>query len=276
MIDRIKKAPRATALGAFFMLWLWVQPAMGHCPPEAAATSERAQVARVIDGDTVRLQDGRRVRFLGVNAPELGHAVGVADEPLAQAAFALVAERIPPGHPVTLVYDTERLDRYDRALAYVYDANGRSVEAELLRRGLAFQTAVPPNLAQADCLRAQQDIARQERLGVWRHDHWEPTPAAHLRAGGFQLVQGRVTDVSRSRDAIWLELDGPVVLQVARADQLFFEGEDWDAWLGRNLLVSGWVTDRSDSRAAERGFKPWMMRLRSPYAVLEAVSPTTD
>lgn len=269
MIKSIKKAPRVNTLGAFFMLWLWVQPVLGHCPPDAAAARERAQVGHIIDGDTVRLQDGRRVRFLGVNAPELGGA-GMADEPLAQAAYALLAERIPPGHLITLVYDTEPLDRYGRVLAYVYDAQGRSVEAELLRRGLAFQIAVPPNLVQADCLHAQQDIARQERVGVWRHDYWQPTPAARLQTGGFQVVQGSVTDVSRTRGAIWLELDGPVVLQVARADQSFFEGEDWNAWLGRDLLVSGWVIDRSGSRAAERGFKPWMMRLRSPHAVLPA------
>lgn len=268
MIDRIKKAPGANALGAFFMLWLWAQPALSHCPPDEAATSERTQVGYIIDGDTIRLQDGRRVRFLGVNTPELGRAAA-AGEPLAEAARALLIERIPPGDPVTLIYDTERLDRYDRVLAYVYDDKGRSLEAELLRRGLAFQIAVPPNLAQADCLRAQQDIARQRGLGVWSHDYWQPTPAAQVQQGGFQLVQGQVTDVSRTGGTVWLELDGPLVLQVAEADQPFFAGEDWDAWLGRDLLAGGWVVDRAGSRAAERGFKPWVMRLRSPYAVLE-------
>src|SRR5690625_5916559 len=72
MINTIKKAPEAYALGAFFMLWLWSQPALSHCPADAEAPRERAQVAHIIDGATVRLQDGRRVRFLGVNAREAG------------------------------------------------------------------------------------------------------------------------------------------------------------------------------------------------------------
>lgn len=275
MINTIKKAPGAYALGAFFMVWLWSQPALSYCPADAEAPRERVQVAHIIDGDTVRLQDGRRVRFLGVNAPEAGRDGG-PDEPLAEAAYALLAERIPPGQSIGLVYDAEPKDRYGRVLAYVYDAKGRSVEAELLRRGLAFHVAVPPNLAQADCLRAQQDIARQNKLGVWADDYWQPTLAARLQEGGFQVVRGRVTDVSRTRGAIWLELDGPVVLQVSRADSALFDAEDWEAWLGRELLVSGWVIDRSGSRAVRRGFKPWMMRLRSPHGVLEMAAPAAD
>src|SRR5690625_2105872 len=76
MINTIKKAPGAYALGAFFMLWLWSQPALSYCPADAEAPRERAQVAHIIDGDTVRLQDGRRVRCLGVTAPEAGRGVG--------------------------------------------------------------------------------------------------------------------------------------------------------------------------------------------------------
>src|SRR5690625_4153718 len=107
MINTIKKAPEAYALGAFFMLWLWSQPALSHCPADAEAPRERVQVAHIIDGDTVRLQDGRRVRFLGVNAPEAGRDGG-PDEPLAEAAYALLAERIPPGQSIGLVYDASR------------------------------------------------------------------------------------------------------------------------------------------------------------------------
>src|SRR5690625_7672794 len=115
----------------------------------------------------------------------------------------------------------------------------------MLRRVLAFHVAVPPNLAQADCLRAQQDIARQNKLGVWADDYWQPTPAARLRAGGYQLVQGRVMEVSKTRGAVWLELDGPEEIQISSADSAQFDDEDCEALLGRVISISGWVLDRS-------------------------------
>ncbi|MDQ2076518.1 thermonuclease family protein [Marinimicrobium sp. ABcell2] len=269
MVIKPKKAPKAKALGAFFMFWALALPAQSHCPPPEGAERETAVVASVIDGDTVRLQDGRRVRFLGVDAPELGRS-GEPHEPLALEAHALVLEWTPPGHPLTLVYDAEREDRFGRTLAYLYDAKGRSLEAELLRQGLAFHVAVPPNLALADCLREQQEKARLREVGVWGHRHWQPTPAADVSQGGFQLVSGKVTDVSFTRDTVWLELDGPVVIQVPASDRHYFNftDDDWERWLGRTILVSGWVIDRSESRAVERGFQPWMMRLRSPHALL--------
>jgi micrococcal nuclease len=269
MVSDFQKAPRIKILGAFFMLWALAPPTLGYCPPPAGAERETALVGHVLDGDTVRLQDGRRVRFLGVDAPELGRS-GEPHEPLALEARALVAEWTPPGQSVTLVYDTGREDRFGRTLAYIYDASGRNLEAELLRRGLAFHVAVPPNMALADCLKTQQDKARRQGLGVWAHNHWRPTPAAEVKQGGFQLVRGRVTDVRLTRGTVWLELDGPIVLQVAATDRHFFEvsDQDWEGWLGRDVLVSGWLIDRSGSRAVDQGFKPWMMRLRSPHALL--------
>src|SRR5690625_2488283 len=106
MINTIKKAPGAYALGAFFMLWLWSQPALSYCPADAEAPRERAQVAHIIDGDTVRLQDGRRVRFLGVKDRK-STRLNSSHVAISYAVFCLLAERIPPGQSIGLVYDAE-------------------------------------------------------------------------------------------------------------------------------------------------------------------------
>lgn len=266
------RTPGARALGVFFVAGFLSLGALAQCPPPDGAEREWVRLDRVIDGDTVRLVDGRRVRFLGVDTPELARQ-GRPHEPLAKEARDLVRAALGPGARFELVYDTTREDRYGRTLAYIYDPEGRSLDAELLRKGLAFHVAIPPNMALADCLGAQQQEARERQLGLWQEPRWQPQPASGLSPGqgGFQWVRGRVTDVSVHRGTVWLELDGPVVLQVVAADRRYFgdpDDREWQSWLGRELLVSGWLIDRSGSRAAQRGFKPLMMRLRSPHSIL--------
>lgn len=129
----------------------------------AAAPTESARVARVVDGDTVRLESGDDVRLVGIDCPERG-------EPFHDEAKSLAA-RLLEGRPVTLEFDEERLDRYGRLLAYVFagdDPAAREFANEaLVRAGLAWCYEVAPNTRHRDRLRAAQDEARRERRGVW-------------------------------------------------------------------------------------------------------------
>lgn len=225
--------------------------------------TERVRVASVHDGDSLRLDDGRRVRLIGVNAPELARDNRPA-EPLAEEAARALREAVD-GREVTLAYGRERKDHYGRTLAHVYDEEGRSLEAELLSRGLAFHIAVPPNTALADCLARTQERARRADRGVWAHPGWQPRAAAELAPGdaGYRRIRGRVSDISRADGHVWLELDGPVVLKIP---------DDLSPSLprlaeGDRLIVSGWLVDRSGSRATRRGFKPLVLPVRSRYAI---------
>ena len=76
---------KASLAGAFFVpaIWLSAAQAQVFCPAPAALA--RVEVQRVVDGDTVRLKDGRSVRMIGINTPETGRK-GRADEPFAVAA----------------------------------------------------------------------------------------------------------------------------------------------------------------------------------------------
>ena len=84
---------KASLAGAFFVSAIWLSAAQAFCPAPAGLDS--ATVQRVVDGDTLRLSDGRNVRMIGLNTPELGKQ-GRSDEPFAVAARkrleALVAE----------------------------------------------------------------------------------------------------------------------------------------------------------------------------------------
>jgi micrococcal nuclease len=129
----------------------------------------RAQVLRVVDGDTIRVRlDGRteRVRYIGVDTPESvkqGTAVQCFAKRASAANAALVA-----GRSVRLVADVEQRDRYGRLLAYVYrEPDGTFVNARLVRDGYARTLTIPPNVAHARELADLAAEARRERRGLW-------------------------------------------------------------------------------------------------------------
>jgi micrococcal nuclease len=125
-------------------------------------------VASVVDGDTLHvLRRGRdvTVRLIGIDAPEVAWYGGDAECYGAQAGrFAM---RLLEGERVTLELDEERLDPYDRLLAYVSLQDGRMANVVLVRRGFATLTIYPPNDRYEDRLRAAEDAARAEGAGLW-------------------------------------------------------------------------------------------------------------
>ncbi|MGI8806721.1 MAG: thermonuclease family protein [Acidimicrobiales bacterium] len=124
-------------------------------------------VRKVIDGDTIDVSGGERVRLIGIDTPE------TKDPNRPAGCFGLEASRftstvLPPGTPVRLVGDAEQRDRYGRLLAYVYRrADGLFVNAELLRRGYAQLLTIPPNVAHTDQLAAIARDARAGSQGLW-------------------------------------------------------------------------------------------------------------
>ena len=134
---------------------------------EGGGGSARATVVRVVDGDTVVLRGGRRVRYIGVDTPESVEP-GAPVECFGKAASRANA-RLVAGRRVRLRYDAERRDRYGRTLAYVYRArDGLFVNAELVRRGYATVLTIPPNVAHAGLFRRLAARARARDRGLWR------------------------------------------------------------------------------------------------------------
>lgn len=251
-------------LGAGAPLWA------AECRPTAPL--EAVTVARVIDGDTLQLAGGRRLRLIGINAPELGR-VGRPGQPFARQAQAALERQLGADRRLWLQPGSEARDRHGRLLAHAFASErGDSVEAALLRAGLALQVALPPNLALADCLAAAERAARSERAGLWQA-HAAPRPASALRPGdgGFQRVRGRVVTVEESRHSWWLELDGAIVVRIDKRDLVHFDRAAPQQWQGRTLVVRGWVSDRSERVAGGR--KPLVMPLRHPLMLEAPLAP---
>src|SRR5690606_17917808 len=160
-----------------------------------------------------RLVDGRSIRLIGINTPELGRK-GRSDEPYAVQARRRLQMLVDASNGrVGLLYGKLRKDRYGRTLAHLYDRQGRNLEAQLLGEGLGFMVAVAPNTALVTCQAQAERQARRQRLGVWRTD--QVKTVGQLKGGGFALLGGRVTGVQRNRGGLWLDLDGGRVLRVA-------------------------------------------------------------
>jgi len=85
---------------------------------------------------------------------------------------------------------------------------------------------------------------------------------------GFRRIAGRVQKVSAGRNSWWLELDGPVVILVPRKSMNYF-ADGVTALAGKDIVVRGWLRNRSGSKAVKRGYKPMMLVLHHP-AMLES------
>ncbi|MEM9457143.1 MAG: thermonuclease family protein [Myxococcota bacterium] len=116
----------------------------------------------VIDGDTIQLATGERVRYLLVDTPELSPS----PECFGLEAADFNREAVE-GRTVTLSYDSECTDRFDRLLAYV-DVDGRSINELLLTRGFACVLQIPPNGDErVDEYRRLEQQAQDGRVGIW-------------------------------------------------------------------------------------------------------------
>ncbi len=234
-----KKAPHC---GAFFVSvccfllspFVSAAPAADCRPPDGL---ERQSVRFVIDGDTLRLKNGRDVRLIGLDTPELDHGKG-EDKPFARAARSALERLIDrAGGEILLRPGVDSRDRYRRRLAHIYSPDGDNLTAALLRLGLGFQAVVAPNLAHIDCYRMAESEARKAGRGLWRAG---VNDAAAVTDPGFHLLKGRVAKVGQSRQSVWLNLDGGVDVKVPHAVWQAMTSESPEAFVERHLEVRGW------------------------------------
>lgn len=253
---------KASLVGAFFVPGIWLSAAQAEALCPAPTSLARVEVQRVVDGDTVRLKDGRSVRLIGINAPETGKK-GRADEPYAVAARQRLQALVQASDGrVGLVVGRERKDHYGRTLAHLYGADGKNLEAQLLAEGLGFQVGVAPNVDLVSCQQAAENTARKARLGVWRQS---PVQAVtQLKRSGFAVVSGRVSKVERNRGGVWIELQGSLVLRIATALVSQFDSALLNGLQGRTVEARGWVQDRSRRGGLKNGQARWLLPLTDP------------
>ena len=261
-----KLLKKASLAGAFFMGAIWHIQAQAFCP--TPVDPQRVSVRQVVDGDTLRLNDGRSVRLIGVNAPEIGRK-GRTSEPFAEAARQRLQALVKASSgEVGLVPGVESKDKYGRTLAHIYGRSGDNFEAQLLSDGLGYRVAVAPNVSLSDCQQQAERTARQQRLGLWRQ-----TPVispAQVQQSGFALIGGKVGKIERNRGGFWIEVDDSLVLQVPARLQRNFSDSFFKGLKGQRVEARGWVLDRSRKGGLKAGQRRWLLPLTDP-SMLERV-----
>lgn len=146
-------------------LFLLLVFAVLFASPSFGKEHKEYTVTKVIDGDTIQLDTGEIVRYIGVDAPEL-HTKTTGPEFYAKEA-ARFNKKLVFLKKVTLEFDVEKKDQYGRLLAYVF-VKKTFVNGELVRLGYARALLVPPNLKYKDILLTYQQKAMDEERGLWQ------------------------------------------------------------------------------------------------------------
>ncbi|MCL4765671.1 MAG: thermonuclease family protein [Hyphomicrobiaceae bacterium] len=225
---------------------------------ELEAQPARA-VVRVIDAETLMLDDGAEVRLVGALAPRAMD--GGADEaawPLEQAAKAEL-DRLALGRSVELGVAGRRTDRYGRLLAQVFvqDAGERIwLQGEMLRSGHARAYVLPGSADCMDDLAAAERQARESRAGLWAHAAYQVRPASRpwdlMRfRSTYQTVEGQVVSAADVRGQIYLNFganwrdDFTATIRPAHKAAFAEHKLDLKALERRRVRVRGWIERRS-------------------------------
>jgi len=137
-------------------------------------------IQRAVDGDTLKLESGERVRLIGIDTPEMhesdklyrdsqrtGQDIRTIQE-LGRRAYEFT-KKLVEGKRVSLEFDVEKYDKYDRLLAYVYlKKDGTFVNAEIIKQGYASLMTFPPNVKYADLFLKLYQEARKNKRGLWK------------------------------------------------------------------------------------------------------------
>lgn len=152
LVDKITVSPTLT------------QDALSESDAKPTELQDAVIVAKVIDGDTIQIETGQTVRYIGIDTPE------TKDPRTEVQCFGKDAaaknKELVEGKTVRLEKDVSETDRYGRLLRYVY-VGDLFVNDELVRQGFAHASAYPPDVAFQDHFREAEQEAREEKRGLW-------------------------------------------------------------------------------------------------------------
>jgi len=215
-------------------------------------------VTRIVDGETVGLDDGSELRLIGALAPR---AIDVGFEPGAWAVETETREELRDlvlGRSIEMRFAGERQDRYGRLQAHAFLIEGerrRWVQHHLLAQGLARAYAPAGNGACFSELVTVERTAREAGRGLWAEAAYQirnaNAPEALLAyRTTFQIVEGQVVRVALVRGVIYLNFDRnwrrAFSVSLRRDDRSLLgdHANDPNSLEGRRVRVRGWIEQR--------------------------------
>ena len=155
-------------VGVGFVLSRLLPRQQAERPRITLTDGSRHRVARVIDGDTIVLENGLKVRYMAVDTPEMGAYVEKAQPGAVEATEA--NRRLVQGRTVTLRIGPRAMDQYGRVLArIIVEHEGREVDVgmKLLRDGMGRAVSRDLNEVNWGEARRAEAEARVRKRGIW-------------------------------------------------------------------------------------------------------------
>ncbi len=215
-------------------------------------------VKKVFDGDTVLLSNGKKVRFLGVNTPEVegrNKSVQAGGEEARQWLIQKLKNK-----KVRLEPDVEKKDKYNRLLAHLFTEEKEHINLELVKNGLASVNIHPPNLKYTDELLLAQKEAERDKKGIWSYKEYATKSAEQIKKGrykGWQRVTGEIKNIRHTRKYSYLNITDVFSLKIAKKSLVLFP--ELDSYLGKKIEVRGWINKHKAS---------YSMFIRHPGAIV--------
>lgn len=217
------------------------------------------RVKTVYDGDTVELEDGRKIRFWGINTPEVQHRDKLADAGGDEAKRWLTDKL--KNTRVRLEVGVEKTDKYGRTLAHLITEKKEHINLQLVEAGLASVSIYPPELLYIDELVKAQDRAEQAKLGIWGRPEYAAIPVSSLAEDGhtgWTRLVGKVVNIRKTRKSVYLEFSDKFEARIENKWLDLFP--DVNGYLGKTIEVRGWLSKRAGHL---------FMLIRHPSAIKE-------
>lgn len=214
-------------------------------------------VKKVYDGDTILLTNGKKIRLLGINTPEVegrNKSLQVGGEQAKQwLEHKLLNKKI------RMEKDIEKMDKYGRLLAHVFTEDNEHMNLELVKQGLASVNIYPPNLKYTDILLKAEQHAEKQSLGIWGFREYQPKEAGQIRGvrfKGWQRVIGKIKNNRQTRKYNYLYFNDAFSLKIERKALSLFH--DLDRYIGKKVEVRGWISKNKNQ---------YSMFIRHPSAI---------
>jgi endonuclease YncB( thermonuclease family) len=247
------------SLLASTLLTVLASPVLAENACSSEHYDETTTVRYTYDGDTLQLRDGRKVRLIGINTPELERKNKVA-EPFAIAAKNTLKTLFKNHKTIALRYGEEKKDHYGRLLAHGFLTDGQNIQTILLNQGLARAINIPPNTMFSACYLEQEHKARCKKIGLWKQAKILQAKNLKKQHTGFHLVQGKVTNISSNNKGIWLNIEHKLTIGIRPDNQALFDIKSINDMLNQRVTVRGWINKSKKST-------PFYMRVRHPLSI---------
>jgi micrococcal nuclease len=203
------------------------------------------RVKAVFDGDTFLLDNGEKVRLLGINTPEVDSPKRMGEAGGEEARSWL--QRRLTGRAVRIEQDKELRDKYGRMLAHVFTENREHINLALVEAGLAFVDIHPPNLKFAEALTRAQNRAELAKRGIWGMPEYRAKSVdvaliAQPKLRGWQRLTGRPTAIAPGKRYVRLKFSDRFDVRIWKENLNLFP--PLKAYLSQDVEARGWVSRR--------------------------------